>query len=209
MTIDIVIIDDHPIVLLGTKILLERNKKLNVAGKFVDYDELEAFLSTNTCDLIITDFSLPGKKIDGLKLIEKIRRLYTDIPLIILTSVQNPSLLFKSLDYGVSAIIEKGENKEELISAICKVINGERYISTFYLNKFADVSLNASKNLAPNLTPKEIEVIRLLASGLTQAEVAIKLSRSIKTISWTKISAKHKLKIKSDAELFQYAIQAL
>ncbi|WP_235661708.1 helix-turn-helix domain-containing protein [Pseudomonas savastanoi] len=55
------------------------------------------------------------------------------------------------------------------------------------------------------LSPKELEVVRLLAIGLTQAQVAEKLSRSIKTISWTKVSAKTKLGIKTDAELYQYA----
>lgn len=204
--IRIVIVDDHPIVLLGTKIFLEKDRTLQVIACLKNYDDLNAFLSENACDIIITDFSIPDSSYDGLNLIDIVHRKFPHIRIVVLTSLKNASLVLKSFDHGATGVIAKGENLMELPIAIKYASQGRKYISPFFRQSSSNT---LPSEQAVSLSAKEQEVIRLLSQGLSPQEVSEKLFRSIKTVSWTKMSAKKKLNLKSDAELYAYAQQIL
>jgi two-component system capsular synthesis response regulator RcsB len=201
----IVIADDHPIVLLGAKIIVEKQGLGEVVGTAASPEELDTVLRNTPCDLLITDFSMPHSQRDGLNMLGRIRRLHPELRVVVLTSIQNPSLILSILQLGIIGVIEKNANQRELLTAIDCAMRDKRYVSSYFRLKLANASILKPEHVGIRLAPKEIEVVRLLASGLTPNQVAEKLSRSIKTISWTKISAKKKLGINSDAELYQYA----
>ncbi|AAZ35691.1 response regulator transcription factor [Pseudomonas savastanoi pv. phaseolicola] len=205
MQLRIIIADDHPVVLLGAKIIVEKGGSGLVVGQAENPEELEAILKSTPCDLLVTDFAMPNSRRDGLIMLKRLRRLHPELKIIVLTSIRNSSLILGILNLGIQGVVEKNADQFELIEAIKKVARHQRYISPFFREALADVSILNFDRPSVKLSPKELEVVRLLAIGLTQAQVAEKLSRSIKTISWTKVSAKTKLGIKTDAELYQYA----
>lgn len=200
----VVIADDHPIILLGTKIIVEKHGVGLIVGQAQSPEELEAILKDTPCDLLVTDFAMPHSQRDGLTMLKRIKRLYPELKIIVLTAIQNPSLILSILNLGIQSVVEKNAHQQELIAAIKSVARNQPYISQYFRDILADVSLKAD-HPAIKLSARELEVIRLLATGLTPAQVGERLCRSIKTISWTKISAKTKLGITSDAELYQYA----
>ncbi|MEX5543717.1 response regulator transcription factor [Pseudomonas poae] len=205
MQLRIVIADDHPIVLLGAKIIVEKNGLGLIVGQAESPEELEVILNDIPCDLLLTDFAMPHSQRDGLTMLRRLKRLYPQLKIIVLTSIQNPSLILSILNLGILGVVEKNANHDELIAAIKNAAKNQRYISPYFREALADVSILNSNNPNIKLAARELEVIRLLAIGLTPTQVAEKLSRSIKTISWTKVSAKKKLGITSDADLYQYA----
>ncbi|MGE1153872.1 response regulator [Pseudomonas kitaguniensis] len=205
----IVIADDHPIVLLGAKIIVQKQGLGEVVGTAASPEDLDNVLKNTPCDLLITDFAMPHSQRDGLTMIGRIRRGYPELKVIVLTSIRNPSLMLSILQLGVSGIVEKNADQRELLSAIEYAIKNKRYVSSYIRLALANASILNPENLEVKLSPKEVEIVRLLASGLTPTQVAQKISRSVKTISWTKISAKKKLGINTDAELYQYARNAL
>lgn len=200
----VVIADDHPIILLGTKIIVEKHGVGLIVGQAQSPEELEVILKDTPCDLLVTDFAMPHSQRDGLTMLKRIKRLYPELKIIVLTAIQNPSLILSILNLGIQSVVEKNAHQQELIAAIKSVARNQPYISQYFRDILADVSLKAD-HPAIKLSARELEVIRLLATGLTPAQVGERLCRSIKTISWTKISAKTKLGITSDAELYQYA----
>lgn len=205
MQLRIVIADDHPIILLGAKIIVEKNGVGLIVGQAESPEELEVILRDTPCDLLVTDFAMPHSQRDGLTMLKRLKRLYPELKIIVLTSIQNPSLIQSILDIGIQSAVEKNANQQELIAAIKSVAKNQRYISPYFREALADVSILNADHPAIKLSARELEVVRLLATGLTPTQVAEKLSRSIKTISWTKVSAKTKLGITTDAELYQYA----
>jgi len=205
MPLRIIIADDHPIVLLGTKIIVEKNGVGVIVAQAESAEELEVVLKDTPCDLLVTDFAMPHSQRDGLTMLKRLQRLHPELKIIVLTSIQNPSLIRSMLNLGIQGAVEKNSNLEELIEAIKEVARNKRYISRYFREALADVSALNLNTQTTNLSARELEVVRLLATGSTPSQVAEKLCRSIKTISSTKVSAKTKLGITSDAELYQYA----
>ena len=205
MTFKIILADDHPLVLSGLRHFIETiTPKCEVVGEAHHVSELLALLKSKDCDLLVTDFSMPNdRQSDGLALIKLLRRIYPDLPLIVFTQMQNPALLQTLLREGVNGVILKSSVIDELKEALVKVLSGHVYIGKAVQLLFSDRDLY--QNNIQKLSPKEIEVVRLLAHGMSVSEAAAHLHRSIKTISTQKINAMHKLGIKNDSALFEYA----
>ncbi|WP_186144417.1 response regulator transcription factor [Burkholderia gladioli] len=203
----VVIADDHPIVLLGCRLLLEQGG-MKVTGEASHSGELMSILARVTCDVLITDFSMPGAgHADGLAMLAAIRREYAMLPVIVLTNIANAGLLRATLNTGVLGIVEKGAKKNELFAAIHAAMSGAVYISIRLQRELAEIGLSSTESqTAARLTARELEVLRLLAIGKSPAEVGRMLHRTIKTVSWAKMSAKRKLGLKSDAELYEYVV---
>ncbi|MGN4074618.1 response regulator [Burkholderia gladioli] len=203
----VVIADDHPIVLLGCRLLLEQGG-MKVTGEASHSGELMSILARVTCDVLITDFSMPGTgHADGLAMLAAIRREYAMLPVIVLTNIANAGLLRATLNTGVRGIVEKGAKKNELFAAIHAAMSGAVYISIRLQRELAEIGLSSTESqTAARLTARELEVLRLLAIGKSPVEVGRMLHRTIKTVSWAKTSAKRKLGLKSDAELYEYIV---
>ncbi|MPV69151.1 response regulator transcription factor [Burkholderia sp. BE17] len=206
MALRVVLADDHPIMLLGCRLLIEQNG-MDVVGEARNSSELMSILAHVACDVVITDFSMPTGRTDGLAMLSAIRREHATLPVIVLTNLANAGLLRAMLNEGVRGIVEKGAERNELFTAVRTALRGAIYISVKLQRELTKLGLTETESQrAASLTPRELEVLRLLASGKSPTEVGQMLHRTIKTVSWAKISAKRKLGLKSDAELYGYVV---
>ncbi|BBU05811.1 MULTISPECIES: response regulator [Aeromonas] len=206
MSFKIILADDHPLILTGIRSLIEQlNPDCEIAAEAYQVSDLIIFLQQHPCDLLITDFSMPGDiRSDGLTMIGHLKRDYPTLPILVLTQIHNAGILQSLLQLGVSGVLLKKAVISELSDAIRQILSGHSYIGSSVKTLLAEAGLDHHTSLA-RLTPKECEVVRLLASGMSVTQVAEYLHRSVKTISTQKKSAMLRLGLQSDSSLFHYA----
>ncbi|HEY5852062.1 MAG TPA: response regulator transcription factor [Lysobacter sp.] len=203
MTLRIILADDHPIVRSGVRALLERNN-LQVVAEASSTDELAAALASHPCDVLLTDFSMPGGQLaDGLALLEHLRTQWPQLPIIVLTMMNNPAVLSSILGTGVRGLLNKSDALSELPLAIQAVSHGRPYVSATGGQQLEQMEGHDSTRVP--LSPREAEVLGLFVSGLTVSQIAGQLDRSIKTVSRQKMDGMSKLGLKTDLEVYAYA----
>lgn len=205
--LNILIADDHPIFRIGLRVVIEQNADLHVVGEASSPEELAHLLASQPCDLLVTDFMMPAdQQNDGLRLIERLRRGYPALPVVVVTMLNHAGLFRSILDLGVAGLLSKASLAGELPAAIREATNGGCYVARSVreaLLEARDGSLGALASSEP-LSPRELEVLRLLATGATVGEIAAHLNRSKQTVSAQKVSAMRKLGLTNDAALFIY-----
>lgn len=206
MTLRIILADDHPIVRSGVRALLENAAGVSVVADVGSPTELMGAIEKYECDLVLTDFSMPGSPMaDGLHMIGMVRRHWPKLPVVVLTMVNNGGVLNAILATGVRGLLSKSDALTELPLAIQAVSHGREYLSTSIRETLDTSHSDGGKPAEPALSKRETEVLRLFASGLTVSEIAAQLNRSVKTISRQKMDAMTKLGLKSDLEVYTYA----
>jgi len=203
----IVLADDHPIFLIGLRAVLERDDNLEIVGEASSPTALGELLQSCPCEVLVTDFMMPGEQQnDGLRLIEQLRRHHPELPIVVVTMLNNAGLFRSILDLGVMGLLSKASLADELPAAISHVRRNKVFVA-----QAIQQLLSLAGEVGPDrllsgeqLSPRELEVIRLLAAGLTVGEIAAKLSRSKKTVSTQKVSAMRKLGLSSAAALYIY-----
>ncbi|OBU68369.1 DNA-binding response regulator [Stenotrophomonas maltophilia] len=204
MSIRIVIADDHPVILAGINEALGSEPGIRVMATAEDSTALVDALSKLPVDVAVTDFSMPGGKYgDGVALIGFLRRRFPRVPLVVLTGVGGRQVLAGIRKAGVSGIVAKADPAGELAAAIRAASAGNAYLSPDIQQQLA----GEVDGTEAALTKREAEVLRLLAEGLSQTEIAAQLQRSRQTISTQKSSAMRKLGLRRTAEIFEYAVR--
>jgi two-component system capsular synthesis response regulator RcsB len=199
----IVIADDHSVVRIGLRILINATRRCVIVAEAEGTDSLMRVLASTPCDLLITDFAMPGgQQADGLKMLSTIQREHPALPVILMTMFTNAMTVRAALAQGVKAIVAKTAAESELPLAIQAVGEGRCYISESLRTLLANAS--SQINESP-LSAKEHEVVRMLASGMTVSEIARHFKRSVSTVSKQKTMAMHRLGISTDVDLFSYA----
>ena len=199
----VVIADDHAVVRVGLRMLINANRRCVIVGEADSTDSLMNLLSSSPCDLLITDFSMPGgQQADGLKMLNTIQRHYPALPIILVTMFSSVATARAALAQGVMAIVAKTASAKELHLAINAVQEGRRYLSESLRAQLTNASPQLHES---SLSAKEHEVVRMLASGMTVSEIAIHFKRSVSTISKQKNMAMNRLGISTDVDLFSYA----
>lgn len=202
--IRLVLADDHPVIRLGIEATLDSVAAVQRVGSAVDSTQLVALLDAEPCDVLVTDYAMPGGHYgDGLELIAFLRARYPELRVIVMTSMDKPVLIRSLLTHGVNAILSKADDMSHLRSAVQAVHIGRRYFSP-RITKMMKSLPNAGSS---RLSEREAEVIALYVNGATINAIAEKLERSKQTISTQKVSAMRKLGIENDADLFKYAIE--
>ncbi|WP_158884549.1 response regulator transcription factor [Rhodanobacter sp. L36] len=208
----IIIADDHPVALMGLRALLtEQNEVFQVVGEAYNGCELLQILAKRTCDLLITDFSMPTghDSIDGLSLLKRVRRSYPNLPIIVLTMIHNPTLISGMYRAGAQAVVEKAAFTREMLLAIHIVANGGIYqnnqIRTDEPPSRSTVPAETNRCRIATLSPTEAEIVRLYVGGFTVTQIAEKLRRSAKTVSRQKSDAMRKLNLATSLDLYDYA----
>lgn len=194
---NIVIADDHPVFLIGLRALISSgfSDSYQVSGEAQSVDQLLMLLEKTLPDVLLTDFNMPGEQqSDGLRLIATIRRKYPSLPIVVVTVLSNPGMINSILATGVYAVINKQSLATELTQCLKALLNGQPRI--------ASAAIPAQRKT--ELSPKELEVVRLLSQGKTVNHIAAMLNRTKQTISAQKKSAMNKIGVSSDAELFEY-----
>lgn len=208
MAFKIILADDHPIILTGVRSLMaEIQPSCDIVAEANNVSELWRTLEQHECDLLITDFSMPNDdNVDGMAMIKQLRRKYPNLPIIVLTQVHNLGVLQALLQIGIQGLLLKKSVIAELEKTVKKVLLGSVYIGETVRELLNEQGINQYA-IPVELSLKEIEVVRLLANGMSVTQVASYLHRSVKTISTQKTNAMQKLGLKSDSELFHYAQQ--
>ncbi|MDI9239810.1 response regulator transcription factor [Lysobacter sp. LF1] len=205
MAFRIVLADDHPIVSRGVRMLLEQASGLRVVAEVASPDELMTVLAATPCDLLVTDFNMPGEQADGLNLLQLLGRRWPELPVVVLTQLGNPGTLGNiSRLSNVRGVVSKADAVKELHVAINAAVANRNYVSAS-VKRQLDLSGADASDATAALSKREAEVMRLFASGHTVSEIARQLNRSVKTVSSQKVEAMRKLGVTSDLELYSYA----
>jgi DNA-binding NarL/FixJ family response regulator len=208
--IRIVLIDDHRIFRDGLKSLLSETDFIDIIGEASGGTELLQLLKSLQPDLLIMDITMPG--LSGIEVSSQISLLHPEIRIMILSMHTNEEFVINAIKAGVKGYLSKDTSREELLDAI-KIIyeGGECYsklISDNFLKSYIK-KYKAETNILENktLTQRELELLRLAATGLSNKEIADKLFISIKTVDCHKNNIMQKLKLKNTAELVLYAVK--
>ncbi|MGH8380326.1 response regulator [Pseudomonas sp.] len=203
----IVLADDHPIFRIGLQAVLEQIPGVRVVAQAGSPKELMAHLQALECDVLVTDFMMPvEQQNDGLKLLEQIRRHFPQLPILVVTMLNNAGLFRAMLALGVSGLLSKASLADELPQAIRCIPQGKTYLaaSVAHLLQQDGAVRKDMIGVQPPLSPRELEVTRLLAVGHTVSQIAVLLNRSKQTVSTQKVSAMRKLGVANDAALYLY-----
>jgi two-component system nitrate/nitrite response regulator NarL len=182
MTTDILIVDDHPIVLDGIRTMLKDETSFRIKGTAKNAAEAISFLEENSPDVILLDISLPD--MDGLQLCQKIRTTNKTSKIIGLTSFNEASMISGLLQRGGNGYLLKNMERSELIRAMHAVLNGKIFLSDAANESILAQFHNpkAATEDGPLLTRREKEILMLLADGLKGPEIAEKLFLSPLTV---------------------------
>lgn len=206
-TLRVILADDHPIFLIGLKVVIEQRPHARVIAQASAPDELLEALRNGPCDLLITDFMMPVQdQNDGLRLLERIRREHPALPIIVVTMLNNAGLFRSMLALHVDGLLSKASMAGELPAAIDRISIGKPFIADSVQRMLLEATDHGSGTLVAleELSPRELEVIRLIAAGNAVGTIAAHLHRSKQTVSAQKVSAMRKLGLANDAALFIY-----
>jgi len=203
----VILADDHPIFLIGLKVVIEQGHRAQVIAEASTPDELLEKLRAQACDLLITDFMMPVQdQNDGLRLLERIRREHPTLPIIVVTMLNNAGLFHSMLALNIQGLLSKASMANELPAALDNVSRGKSFIADSVRHSLLEAAGHGSDTLVAlqDLSPRELEVMRLFASGSSVGAIAAHLNRSKQTVSAQKVSAMRKLGLANDAALFIY-----
>jgi DNA-binding NarL/FixJ family response regulator len=202
--IRVLITDDHPVVRRGLRQILEDEKAITLIHEAGDGRELCKKMMEQDYDVILLDISLPGRS--GLDLISQIKKIRQKTAVLILSIYSEEMYAVQAMKNGASGYLTKSSAPDELLYAINKVASGERYISRAFAECLASSVINDSVHSKPLLSARESEVLLLLATGKTIAQIAADLHLSPKTISTYRERLLEKLNLKTTADLIRYSI---
>ena len=199
--IKILLADDHQLILDGINLLLKDAPDIDIVDEANHGDEVLDVLNRRKIDVILMDINMPVK--DGITTTREVKQLYPDVKVLALTMVKEGPIITKMLDAGASGYILKNTSKDELISAIRKVANGSKYfssdVSEEMMNNFAATKEKMKVANATiqkdHLTAREIEIIKLIVEGYSNAEIAEKLIRSPRTIDTHRTNIMKKINV--------------
>ncbi|PRA67933.1 DNA-binding response regulator [Pseudomonas sp. MYb187] len=205
----VIIADDHPIVILGVRELVERDKRFCVVGEAVCSKGLVELLEQQPVDLVITDYNMPADSPygDGLKLVDYLKRHFPHLQLLILTMISNHLILTRLHELGVVGVIQKSQLHTEIQLALKAVAQRDQYRSLEPAKTSVVETTAGIEDRFATLSPKEFEILRLFIAGKSVSDIARSQNRSAKTISAQKISAMRKLNVTSDQDLLAYCLE--
>lgn len=205
----ILIVDDHPVVRNGLRMLIDDEPDLIVCGEAGDADEAIRVLDAKKPDLVIVDLSLKGSS--GLELIKRIKSRTVTSKMLVSSMFDESLYAERVLNAGALGYVSKQEAMEKVVEAIRCVLSGRVYLSAAMsdrmLHRLARDQKAPERSPVESLSDRELEVFELIGRGRTTAEIANQLHLSVKTVETHREKVKAKLGLKSAAELYQYAVR--
>lgn len=203
----ILIADDHPAVLAGIESVLGDKQEIKIIGRAKNSTEIIGFLRKNECDVLVTDYSMPGGTYgDGLVMLNVIRRRFPGVKIVMLTMIENMGIIKSLTHQGIYRIVHKRDSLGSLLPAIYAAYTDGQFISPS-ASKLLGGEWVGPVRTSIELSKREEEVLLLFISGMTVSEIARKLYRSIKTVSTHKVAVMNKLGIRKDIDLIRYGIE--
>ncbi|SNR59841.1 two component transcriptional regulator, LuxR family [Maribacter sedimenticola] len=207
----IVLVDDHALVRDGIRSLLESESDLKVIGEASNGKEAIEMVGQLTPDLLIIDIRMPV--MNGIDAVEELTKTNTDVKCIILSMHDSEEYILKSISAGANGYLLKDTDKTEFIKAIHTVRDGGKYFSGDISNVLVNNLLGANKPLVKeespkskgenvfDLTNKELKVLELVLSGLTNQQISEKLQNSKRTIETHRFNLMRKMDVKNLIDL--------
>ena len=201
MALKIVLADDHAVVRSGLKLLLDAEDDMEVVAVAGTAEDALRFTHGHKPDVLVLDLNMPGTP-TSLEAIPHVNEVSPDTHVVILTMQEDPQYARKALGAGAAAYVLKEAADEELVQAIRLAAAGQTY-----LNPRLGAALATAPQGAPdNLTEREVDVLKLIALGHTNAEIAQQLFLSVRTVETHRGHIQQKLGRSTRAELVRYAI---
>lgn len=202
----ILIVDDHQIVRDGIKSLLEDQPDIVISGEAGNGEELMQLLPEKNVAVILMDISLPGQS--GIELTSEVKLAWPDVKVLMLSMYMDEEVIIKAVRSGAMGYLEKNTTKKELISAIHALARGEEYYSDEVSRIIVRHTLRKSREEEPkglqDVSKRELEILKLLAEGLTNQQIGEKLFISTRTVESHKTHVMQKLGLKTNIDLFRF-----
>ena len=204
--IRVLIADDHALLRRGLRQLIESIPDLQVVGEVVTGDDVLAAVLEMSPDILLLDVSMPGAGF--LTIMDNLRARIPRVRTLVVSAHAEPVYARRALRAGAAGYVSKGSAEQELVAAIRIAARGGRYVSPALAQELAaDVTANGiSTNPHESLSPREYEVMLLLASGQNVTAIAAQLHLSVKTVSTHRTRLLAKMNMRSTAELVRYAL---
>ena len=206
MPIRILIADDHVVVRSGLRCLLAPAAELEIVGEAADGTETLELAESLQPDLVLLDISMPPES--GIKTAQRLKEKYPKMIVLFLTMHEDESLLHAALRSGAAGYIIKRAEEQEIVQAIHTALRGDIYVHpamTRALLQLPVASESRRGALVEVLTPREVDVLRLLAKGNTNRQIAGLLGLSVRTVENHRANLLGKLGLTSRVELMNYA----
>ena len=201
--ISVVLADDHEMVRSGLKALLDPTPSMRVVGEARDGQELLAWLDSRPHpDVVITDLAMP--QMDGLDAIARIRQRYPDLPILVVSASETAEFVKQAVTNGANGYLMKGAPPDELQRALRQIVR----TGTYFSSSVAQLLLQRQEPTAEQqLTGRQLEILTMLARGLSSKEIAYELGLSHKTVDVHRARIMQRLGISDVASLTRYAVR--
>ncbi|GAB2611948.1 response regulator transcription factor [Emticicia sediminis] len=203
--LQILIVDDHQILLDGIEAMLHGVGDFKVIGKCSDGNTALSFLSENQVDVLLTDLYMPN--MTGMELTQKVKKRFPNVKVLALSVSYDVSIVHDLIDAGISGFIIKTIGRSELIEAIKTIAQGNIYFSREVSNEILRSLSNRTEEEVYHLTEREIEIVKLIAQELSNAEIANKLCISERTVETHRKNIYRKTNTKTIVGLIKYAVE--
>lgn len=208
--IRLLLVDDHDVVRTGLRMLLEGQADIKIIAEASSGEKAVLMAEIHKPDIVVMDITLPD--ISGIEATRRIKQAQPDIAVIALTIHEDEQYFFEMLQAGASGYVPKNAAPEDLIHAIRTIYTGDIYIYPTLARALVSDYLNRSRtqpddNSLKILTPREVEVLEMLAHGDSNDEIALRLTISKHTVARHRENLMRKLGLHSRSELVKYAIR--
>jgi two-component system response regulator NreC len=200
-SIRIVLADDHRVVRSGLRMLLDSESGLEVVAEASDVDGARRYVRGHHPNVLVLDLNMPGGS--SLEAIPTIREESPDTQIVVLTMQQEPAFAREALGAGALGYVLKEAADDELVEAVRRAAVGERYLNP---TLGARIASEPPQGPPDDLSEREVDVLRLIALGHTNAEIAEQLYLSVRTVETHRSHIQQKLRLSTRAELVGYAL---
>ncbi len=202
----ILLVEDHPIVRRGLMEILAEELVDAVFGEAGDSSTALEELHMHHWDAVLLDINIPGR--DGLEVLDEIRKSADHPPVLIVSAYPEEEFAIRAFKLGAAGYLGKSQASDELVAAVNKILAGGKYVTSALAERLAAVIGHAATS-APHesLSARELQVLRLVASGRSIREIAVTLCLSEKTVTTYRTRVGEKLGLSTNVELTRYAFQ--
>lgn len=201
----ILLADDHALVREGLKLLIETEPGLEVVAETGDGAAVEALVRDLSPDLLLLDLDLPG--CHGIEVATRIKAQFSTVKILVLTGSLGADSVGQALAAGVDGYILKHENTSDLLHAIRAVIAGRQYVSKSIAALFQENGPERHEGVAVVATPREQEIMCMIARGVSNQDIATILFISVFTVRKHRQNMMEKLSLRNAAEITAYAVK--
>ena len=202
----ILLADDHAVVRRGLRDVLADAFPSAQFAEAGTGDEVLDYVRKHACNLVVLDVNMPGRS--GVDVLREVKSIAPDVPVLMLSVQPEDQYAVRCLKAGASGYLSKDSAVEELVKAAQKVMDGGRYISEQLSEKLArEIQKPSIKEPHQLLSDRELEVMRMIASGNSLTEIGEALHLSVKTVSTYRSRCLLKMQMESNAELVRYVLE--